>query len=84
MKIFGKGWGTLWLALGLALLTGIAVLVRPPLSIPPYFESYDTLGWNLARGAGPDWRPQSGAGETQNNRFIHPSLVSFRPPVPIT
>ena len=52
MKIFGKGWGTLWLALGLALLTGIAVLVRPPLSIPPNFESYDTLGWNLARGAG--------------------------------
>lgn len=52
MKIFRKGWGTLWLALGLALLTGIAVLVRPPLSIPPNFESYDALGWNLARGAG--------------------------------
>jgi hypothetical protein len=31
---------------------GIGVLVRPPLLIPPNFESYDALGWNLARGEG--------------------------------
>ncbi len=31
---------------------GIGVFLRPPLLIPPSFESYDALGWNLARGEG--------------------------------
>ena len=39
-------------AICLALAAGVFVSVWPPLSIPPNFESYDGLGWNLAQGAG--------------------------------
>lgn len=38
--------------MAVAFLIAFAFILRSPLPIPPNFESYDTLGWNLSQGEG--------------------------------
>ena len=50
-----KCWGSyklLWINLILASIVGGYFFLNSPLNIPPTFESYDELGWNLAQGKG--------------------------------
>ncbi len=43
---------TLAISMVVAFLIGLAFIVRSPLPIPPNFESYGALGWNLSQGEG--------------------------------
>ncbi len=43
---------TLVIPMAIAFLIGLAFIFRSPLPIPPQFESYDALGWNLSQGEG--------------------------------
>ena len=50
-KFFGV-FKSLWISLILASIVGGYFFLNSPLNIPPSFESYDALGWNLAQGKG--------------------------------